>query len=293
VTTRDVAEDEGFLGYRRHSMVCSLFKKGLIGAALGAGTLFLVFGTHAPSYVRTAVHRVKQNAKDAVPLPFDIDRAREEIAGLEPAIRENIVKLARAEVEVAHLEKEIASDQTNMDVQKTAMLTLRNSLKTGEYRLAGHSRVAYTEDEVKADLARRYDSLKSAQNLIEAKKATLKAKNSEMLAFRKQLDTMMAQKKALSTKLDQIEAKLHQIEATEAANEFEHLDDTALSRAKETVSDLEKRLEVMEKKAEMEARYVETGVPVIIDPARDVVKEIDAEFGQCTPSTGAKAGKSL
>ena len=50
-----------------------------------------------------------------------------------------------------------------METEKTALLTLRESLKTGEYRLAGHSRVAYTEDEVKADLARRYDSLQQRQ----------------------------------------------------------------------------------------------------------------------------------
>jgi chromosome segregation ATPase len=270
-----------------------MVKKGLIGAALGAGALFLVFGTHAPSYVKTAFHRVKQNAKDAVPLPFDIDRAREEIANLEPAIRENIVNLARAQVELEHLDKEITSNRANMDGQTKALLTLRESLKTGEYRLAGHSNVAYTEDEVKADLARRYDSVKSAKNLIAAQESTLKSKQSVIVAFRKQLDTMMAQKKALTTKLDQIEAKLHQIEATQAANEFQHLDGSALSRAKETVSGLEKRLEVMEKQAEMEARYVETGVPVIVDPSRDVVKEIDAEFGQCAPGTTSKSGKSL
>jgi chromosome segregation ATPase len=270
-----------------------MVKKGLIGAALGAGALFLVFGTHAPSYVKTAYHKVKQNAKDAVPLPFDIDRAREEIAGLEPAIRENIVKLARAEVDVDHLDKEIASDRVNMEVQKKALLTLKDSLKTGEYRLAGHSRVAYTEDEVKADLVHRYDSIKNVKNILDAKEATLKAKQSEIVAFRKQLDTMMAQKKALSTKLDQIEAKLHQIEATQAANDYQHLDGSALSRAKETVTGLEKRLEVMEKEAEYNARYVETGIPVPVNPTRDIVKEIDTEFGQCAPSTAEKPGKSL
>ena len=91
-------------------MVCSMVKKGLIGAALGAGALFLVFGTHAPSYVKTAYPQGHAaTSKDAVPLPFDIDRAREEIASLEPAIRDNIEKLARAEVEVEHLDKEIAS----------------------------------------------------------------------------------------------------------------------------------------------------------------------------------------
>ena len=273
-------------------MVCSMVKKGLIGAALGAGALFLVFGTHAPSYMKTAYHKVRRDVKDAVPMPFDIDRAREEIAGLEPAIRDNIEKLARAEVDVEHLDREIANIRTNMDVEKKALLTLRESLKTGEYRLAGHSRVAYTEDEVKADLARRYDSYNNVKKILEAKESTLKAKQSEIVAFRKQLETMMAQKKTLTTKLDEIEARLRQIEATQTANEFQ-LDGSALARAKETVSDLEKRLEVMARKAEMEGRYAETGVPVIINPTRDVVHEIDSAFGQSTPSSGTKPGKSL
>ena len=273
-------------------MVCSMVKKGLIGAALGAGTLFLVFGTHAPSYVKTAFHKVKQNAKDAVPLPFDIDRAREEIAGLEPAIRENIEKLARAEVDVEHLDKEIAAIHTNMDTEKKALLTLRESLKTGEYRLAGHSRVAYTEDEVKADLSRRYDSYNNVKKILEAKESTVKAKQSEIVAFRKQLETMMAQKKTLTTKLDTIEAKLRQIEATQATNEFQ-LDDSALARAKETVTDLEKRLEVMARKAEMEGRYAEAGVPVIVNPTRDVVREIDNEFSPGSSGSATKSGKSL
>ena len=29
-------------------MVCSMVKKAVVGTALGAGALFLVFGTHAP-----------------------------------------------------------------------------------------------------------------------------------------------------------------------------------------------------------------------------------------------------
>ena len=130
-------------------MVCSLVKKGVIGAALGAGALLLVFGTRAPSYVKTAFTKVRRDVRASVPLPFDIERTREEIASLEPAIRDNIEKLARAEVDLEHLDKEIATIRTNLGAEKTAMLTLRESLKTGEYRLAGHGSVAYTEDEVK------------------------------------------------------------------------------------------------------------------------------------------------
>src|SRR6202007_2020260 len=72
------------------SMVCSMVKKGLLGAALGAGALYLVFGTSAPSYVKTASHKVRKNARNAVAIQFEIDRARGEIANLEPAIKDNI-----------------------------------------------------------------------------------------------------------------------------------------------------------------------------------------------------------
>ena len=57
-------------------MVCKMVKKGVIGAALTAGALYLAFGTHAPSYVRTAFHKVRHTAKDSVPIQFDIERAR-------------------------------------------------------------------------------------------------------------------------------------------------------------------------------------------------------------------------
>lgn len=274
-------------------MAFSLIKKSVIGAALGAGALFLVFGAHAPSYVKTAFRKVRNDARDLVPLPFDIERARQEIADLEPAIRDNIERLARAEVDVEHLDKEIAAIRKNMDGDKQAMLTLREGLKTGEYRLAGHGRVAYTEDEIKDDLARRYDSYGNVKKILEAKESTYKAKQSEVVAFRKQLDTMMAQKKTLTTKLDEIEARLRQIEAAEASKDVQ-LDGSALAHAKETVGDLERKLEVLARKAEMEGRYAETGVPVEIAPNRDVIQEIDAEFApEAAPAVEKTGGKSL
>jgi len=261
---------------------CSLAKKVVLGTALTAGAMYLVFGTSAPSYVRTAFHKVRHNAKDAVPVQFEIDRAREEIASLEPAIRDNIETLARAEVETEHLDREIAAVKTNLATEKKAMLALREGLATGDYRLAGH--VNYTADEIKGELAHRLDRYRNITKILDEKEATLKAKQKAVIAARKQLANMAAQKKTLLTKLEGIEAHLKMIEATKATNEFD-FDDSALARAKSTVSDLEKRLEVMERKAEMEGHFVESGVPVSIEPGRDVVREIDEEFGQ--PANGS------
>ena len=155
--------------------------------------------------------------------------------------------------------------------------------------------MAYTEDEVKADLARRYDSYNNVKKILEAKESTLKAKQSEIVAFRKQLETMMAQKKELTTKLDEIEATLRQIEATQATNEFQLRRQRPVPRQGDGLRPGEAARGHGPQSAEMEGRYAETGVPVILNPSRDVVKEIDAEFGQPTGRTsGSKtAGKSL
>src|SRR4028118_427070 len=112
-----------------------MMKKGLVGVGLGALGLGLLFGTAAPSYVRTAFQNVRHSAKDAVPVQFEIDRARQEIAALEPAIHDNIEALANSEVDVKHLEREIVAFQENLDREAKEMLALNEGLKSGRYQL--------------------------------------------------------------------------------------------------------------------------------------------------------------
>jgi chromosome segregation ATPase len=270
-------------------MACNLIKKGLLGAALGVGALTLVFGTSAPSYVKTAFHRVRDNAKSAVPVQFQIDRARQQVSDLEPAIHLNRENIASAEVDVERLEREIGSCQANLGQEKKEIVALRNCLDTGNLRLTGS--VSYTPDEIKTELTRRLDHFKVAKQIIKEKEDTLKARQKAVVSARKQLTEMTAAKQSLLVKIDEIEARLKSIEATQAANEFS-FDDSELARVKESVSDLEKRVEVMARVAEQEGRLTDKGVAIFIEPTRDVINEIDAEFGTANGST-AKGDKSL
>jgi len=271
-------------------MVCSMVKKGVVAATLGAGALYLAFGTLAPSYVRTAFHRGRDVVKSSVPPQFDIDRARDEIASLEPAIRDNIEMLARSEVDVEILDREIAAVRSNLDAEKKTIVAMRESLETGDFRLARNP--SYSADEIKVDLARRLDHYRNVSRTLEEKEATLKIKQKAVAAAHQQLKDMAAQKKALLAKLDGIEARLKMIEATRATNDY-NFDDSALARAKRTVADLDKRLDQMARFAELEGRYIESGSTVVVEPGRDVVKEIDAEFGApeggSTPKTTDKS----
>jgi len=252
-------------------------KKGLVGLALAAGGLYLAFRAAAPSYVRTAFHKVRNHAKSAVTIQFDIDRAKDEIAALEPAILENREVLARSEVEVEHLQREIAQIEQNLSAEKSAMVAVRDKLVKGDFKLASNPRIRLTEDEVKADLAARMDHFRNVSRMLDDKKVTLKARESAVQGARAKLSEMANQKRALAVKVEQIQARLQAIDATQASNEFS-LDDSALSRAKATVAELEKRLEVKARVAEMEGRYPADNVTPIIE-GRDVLKEYDAEFG--------------
>jgi chromosome segregation ATPase len=271
-------------------MACSMIKKGLLGASLAAGTLYLAFGTSAPSYVRTAFHRVRDNVKHSTPVPFEIDRARDQIAELEPAIKDNIENLARAKVEVEHLDREIVAIRGNLDNEGKVLTTLRTSLDSGDFKLAGN--VTYTADEVKGEMKHRLDHYKQVKALLTVKEETLKAKQKTVIAASQQLNQMAAAKRALMTKLASIEARLKMIQTTKDSNEF-NFDDSALARAKASVSELEKRLDVMAVAAEMEGKYSDTGIPVIIEPNRDVLREMDAEFGPPAPKPSGAPDKSL
>ncbi|MFM7315944.1 MAG: hypothetical protein ACKO5E_03250, partial [bacterium] len=111
-------------------MIFGLIKKSVVAGVLGMVALGAVFGTPAGSYARTAFFKIRSVAKDSVPVQFEIDRARQEVHQLEPAIRQHIEVLARAEEDVKRLDGEIAETTANLEKQKATILAIR--AKVGE-----------------------------------------------------------------------------------------------------------------------------------------------------------------
>jgi chromosome segregation ATPase len=268
-------------------MVCSLVKKGLLGAALGAGALYLAFGTSAPSYVKTAFCKVRQTAKESVDPRFEIDRARNEIASLKPAFEQNKETLARAEVAAEGLEKEITVVQASLEQKRAQITKMAAQLKAGDFRLTGH--VVGTADEVKARLANRLDEYKATESVLKEKQELLKSKREMIESAHNKLETLRAQKASLLTRLSNIEAQLSVIEAAQEKSDF-NFDSSALSRAKEAVAGLQERLNVMRHLAVINDKYGDIDgnkSASCVDANRDVLKEVDEAFG---PSSAPKAG---
>jgi chromosome segregation ATPase len=273
-------------------MVCSMIKKGVLGAALGAGTLFLVFGTSAPSYVKTAFQKVRQNVKESVDPQFEIDRARQDIENLKPMFDQNKETLARAEVDAESLENEVGRMQASLETEKHTILAMQHKLKTGDFRLTG--RVVDTADSIKADLADHLDHYDYTADTLKQKREVLDAKRKIIRAAHEQLSNLRQQKTTLLGKLSNIEAQLRVLEAKQTKNEFNFDDGSTLSRAKQTISDLEKRLKVMAHRSDIDGRYGDLDQPsTYVDPHRDVVKEVEAKFGESSEPAAKAGDKSL
>jgi len=266
-----------------------MVKKGLVGAGLGALALALLFGGRAPSYVKTAFHKVRHDARRAVPMEFEIQRVRDAVAALDPAMLDSHENIVRAQVDLEELQREIVVSRDNLAREKREMLALADRVKSGEYRVGGNT---YSAEEVKADLARRFDRYSYAKKTIEQKEQILKTRKQSVAAAREQLVKMAAQKQTLLARIEAMEAKLKQVEATRAGDEF-NLDDSPLARARQDVTELEKRVEVMSRVAAERGMITDKNVPVILEPNRDVVKEIDAEFGPDAKGTPKPADKDL
>ncbi len=237
----------------------------------------VVFGADLWSYVRTATREVEQTVRSAVPLEFELRRARQMVEDLVPEIRKNMHVIAEQEVEIERLELSIARQEDDLRRQRAEMLVLRSRLKEGPgpYRFAGRT---YSAEEIKRDLARRYARYKAAEATLEAKRELLAARKRQLDESRRKLDAMIAAKRQLMVKIEQLRARLQTIQAAQAASEIQ-FDDSQLARAKTLVRQIEKRLDVAERLLAAEGK-LDGEIPVEEDAeAEDVVRKIDEEFG--------------
>ena len=139
-----------------------MIRKILISTGTVALLGVLMFGRQTASYVKTSLGYLHNTVKDGVPVGFEINRARDMIKDLAPEVRKNMHVIAQEEVELGRLEEQVASTESRLDKEKNQILRLKNDLtqKKVVYQYADRD---YTPDEVKSDLANRFERFKTGE----------------------------------------------------------------------------------------------------------------------------------
>lgn len=84
-------------------MIIKTVKYGIIGACGLAIAGGVVFGTDLFSYMGTSARMVRTAMKDAVPVEFELTRARNLLEDIIPEMQANVRLIAQEEVEVGDL----------------------------------------------------------------------------------------------------------------------------------------------------------------------------------------------
>lgn len=251
----------------------------LSGVALGLGVL--LFGRGAVSYVRTSAGYVKDTVRDAVPMEFEIKRARAEIDNLVPEVRKNMYVIAKEEVEVQNLQRQVAEAETRLDKEKGDILQLGSDLKTGQdvYHYASRT---YTSDQVKNDLSNRFKRYKTSEATLASLRQILNAREQSLDAARQKLEAMLAAKQQLKVEVENLEARLQMVAANETANRYQ-FDDSQLGRVKELVSNLRTRLDVAERMVSAETEF-HGEIPLDETVSEDIVDQVTEYFAGPAPA---------
>lgn len=253
-----------------------MVKKVILGSA-GAGALCLVlFGREAVSYVGTTAGWFKDSVKNNMPFEFEIDRARRMVRELAPDIRKNMHVIAKEEVEVERLEKQIGDAEQRQDKDRGELMQLKSDLATGKDRFhyAGRS---YSVEQVKVDLANRFERYKTHDATLASLKEMHQARQNSLEAARLKLEGMLAAKKKLEVDVEHLEARLKMVEAAQTTSDHQ-FDDSQLSRAKELVTDLRTRLDVAEKLVNADG-YLRDEIPLTEPAPENIVEEVTEYFG--------------
>jgi hypothetical protein len=256
-----------------------LLKKSLIGVAAAAVLGALVFGRDVFSYAKTFGCSARDAIKSEVPIEFEIQRARDMVENLVPDIRNCMHLIAEEEVNVEHLSKDIASAENELQKQKDQILALRRDVDEGRqtYRYASRT---YTSNEVKRDLASRFERFKTAEDTLQSKRAILEEREKAVAANRVKLDEMLQEKRKLEVQLENVDARLKTVQAAQTASNVQ-LDNSQLARAKKLIGELNKQLDVRQRMLDAEGKF--TGlIPVesACSVPEDLSNQIDEYFGR-------------
>lgn len=257
-----------------------MLKKSLI---VGAGMLLLAGLFVGPgnvcSYVKTGVSSAQSAFKGSVPIEFELERARQMVTDLAPEIRHHTLEIAKVEVDVERLEREVAARDERLAVQKSQMMELKEGLDEGRTVFTYANR-HFTDTQVRSDLTNRFEQYKTEEATLENMRKILGARRASLEAARQKLVEMREAKEQLKLDIAHLESQLKMLEVAQTRSDYK-FDNSSLSRTKSLIQDIRTRIEVEAKLADAEVEPVDR-IPVGVksDEDRDIGSEITLHFSK-------------
>jgi chromosome segregation ATPase len=261
--------------------MCFLFRKMFIAAVLAVTGLVIAHKAGLTSYGATAYQKIRGAVKNQVPLEFEVERLRYQIAELVPDMKRHLSDIAEEMVATQNLRDDIQVTRDNLKKQKDSILAMTRDL-AGNTATVSYGGRDYSASRIREKLSHDFRSYQTCEAELKSKEKLLDAKERALDAAKEQLATIRTQKQDLELQVEQIEADLKQVRLSQAQNKIQ-IDDSALAQCKKTLADIQNRLKVEKKTAELSGDFAnDNTIPVELrtKSTAELQKDIQTYFGE-------------
>ncbi|MBI3821111.1 MAG: hypothetical protein HY289_00350 [Planctomycetes bacterium] len=224
-------------------------KKLLIIGTVGAVALIAIAAkTNAWSYVKTAFGQVSAEAKDQVPIKFELDRIRNEIAEMDSDISKMVRPIAEYRVAIIKMKKDIAKTQENVDKRKSVLLGYVEELDANPKEIDIDGRKVPAEH-VRRQLQRDMEGVKNLEKFVKVQQQVLEAKEQALRASQEQLAKVVTKKDDYKIRLAQLEAEEESLKVASIGTEPK-FDSSRTTHIEDSLASVELRIDVQRKMLE-------------------------------------------
>src|SRR5687768_9182675 len=232
-------------------MIGKIIKYGLV---LGIGTVVVggvLLGTDACSFFRSSFKSVRTAVRDQIPTEFELKRARDLLDEAGPEMRQNVRLIAEQEVEIAHAKADVRRAEQSLADETTRVQKLRECL-AGDSAKARFTigNITYGREQLKTELARRFERFTEAEQALAEKKKLLEARERNVVAAMHALEAARAQRAHLEGQLERLEAKLGRVQGAVAGY------DVQVGHDRDRVVEGEQRLPQIRTQREVDERML-------------------------------------
>lgn len=252
-----------------------MLKKLVLGSLIAGGVGVTLLGTSAYSYFRTGLRSVQQTIQDQIPIEIEIKRARDLISNLKPEIAQNLHLIAREEVEVSRMTKELDNKQNSLSKAKKEILRLKDDVAAQPAKLVYAGR-EYSLTQVREDLNHRFKQFQTQETTADKLEKILAARQKNLDAARRKLDEMLAAKRQLEIEVENLQARLTMVQVAETSSGLS-LSDNQLSQTRRLLDDISSRIEVAERIVDSEGS-LEGTIRIEESAPSDIVDQVTRYF---------------
>jgi chromosome segregation ATPase len=232
------------------------------------------------SYASTLWAKVTAGVKDQVPLEFEIDRLRHEIAKIDDDMSGYLSPIAEEMATVKELKQRVQLTRENLRKEKVSLLAMAKDLESGTQTIT-YGDEEFSAEEVQAKLDRDFASYQRSESELKSLQKLLAAKEKSLRTTRAQLANLKSLKRDLEVKLAQLEAEVKTVRLAQTKDNYQ-LDDSRLADIKASLAEIEHRLNVEKAEVELHGQIATDPIPVHKKPksAADLSKTVKKYFGE-------------